>query len=264
MSMAWTKRLAVAAIVSLLAAACAAHAQDAQPQPQPAQPQAPAADASAYLTQHFSFDALAPDVQAAIARANLAPVPFTKITLHTSDTATSPDHPQPSKFSTAMTLENAGHGLVRRVEAVQDDKGNTVATQLELTYRGYFSFLTQGIPPQANAIPPVQAVRKVLRFDTGSNGHLAFVYLYGMTGGQTFPDPGQFLCDSGKSYSASQLNPSIEGQAIELNCRMIDTNGIETDKVTLAYLDKYAVAVTLRSHNAQRTVDSTVVDFNVH
>lgn len=263
MSMAWTKRLATAAIVSLLASACVAHAQNAQP-PQPAQPQAPAADASAYLTQHFSFDALGPDVQEAITRANLAPVPFTKITLHTSETVTSPDHQQPAKFSTAVALENAGHGLVRQVEAVQDDKGNTVATQLELTYRGYFSFLTQGIPPQASSIPPVQAVRKVLRFDTGNSGHLAFVYLYGMTGGQTFPDPGQFLCDSGKSYSASQLNPSLQGQAIELNCRAIDTNGIETDKVTLAYLDKYAVAVTLRSHNAQRTVDSTIVDFNVH
>jgi hypothetical protein len=261
MSMAWTKRLTVSAIVSLLAAVYAAHAQDAQPQPQPP---APAADASAYLTQHFSFDALAPDVQAAIAHANLASVPFTKITLHTSDTVTSPDHPQPSRFSTAMTLENAGHGLVRRVEAVRDDKGNTVATQLELTYRGYFSFLTQGIAPQANSVPPVRAVRKVLRLDTGSNGHLAFVYLYGMTSAQTFPDPGQFLCDSGKSYSASQLNPAIEGQAIALNCRVIDTNGIQTDKLTLAYLDKYAVAVTLRSQNAQRTVDSTVVDFNVH
>ncbi|GGA22799.1 hypothetical protein GCM10010981_08770 [Dyella nitratireducens] len=260
MGMAWTKRLTASAIVSLLVAAGAAHAQDAVPPP----PQAPAADASAYLTQHFSFDALTPDVQAAITQAKLAPVPFTKITLHTSDTVTSPDHQQPSKFSTAMTLENAGHGLVRRIEAVQDDKGNTVATQLELTYRGYLPFLTQGIPPQANTIPPVQAARKLLRFDTGSSGHFAFVYLYGMTGGQTFQDPGQFLCDSGKSYSASRLNPSIDGQAIELNCRVIDTNGIETDKVTLAYLDKYAVAVTLRSHNQQRTVDSIITDFQIH
>lgn len=258
--MAWTKRLAASAIASLLVTAYAAHAQNAQ--------QAGNADASSYLTQHFSFDALAPDVQATITQANLAPVPFAKITLHTRDTVTSsdqtPEHQQPSTFGRAIALENAGHGLVRSVTAVQDDKGNTVGTQLELTYRGYMPFLTQGISPQANTVPPVQSVRKVLRFDTGNSGHLAFVYLYGMTGGQTFQDPGQFLCDSGKSYSASQLNPSIQGQAIELNCRAIDTNGIETDKVTLAYLDKYGVAVTLRSHNAQRTVDSAIVDFNVH
>lgn len=256
MSMAGTKRLAASAMVSLLAAAFAAHAQNA--------PQAATAKASAYLTQNFGFDALTPDVQGALTHANLAPVPFTKITLHTRDSATSPDHPQPTTFSTAMTLENAGHGLVRRVAAVRDDKGNDVATQLELTYRGYFPFLTQGIPPQATTIPPVQAARKVLRFDTGANGHFVFVYLYGLSGGQTFQDPGQVLCDSGKRYSASQLNPAIEGQALELNCRVIDNNGIQTDKVTLAYLDQYNVAVTLNTHNDQRTVTSTIVDFNAH
>ena len=46
--------------------------------------------------------------------------------------------------------------------------------------------------------------------------------------------------------------------------RMIDTNGIETDKLTLAYLEKYDVAVTLRTHNAQRTVESTIQDFSAH
>ncbi|HUB92308.1 MAG TPA: hypothetical protein VMA74_21470 [Dyella sp.] len=256
--MAWTKRLAASTIVSLLVAGYAAHAQDTAPT------QAATAAASSYLTQNFSFNALTPDVQATITHANLAPVPFTKITLHTRDTATSPDHPQPTIFSTAMTLENAGQGLVRRVAAVQDDKGNAVATQVELTYRGYFPLLTQGIPPQANTVPPVQAARKVLRFDTGTDGHFAFVYLYGLTGGKTFQDPGQVLCDSGKRYSASQINPSIEGQALALQCRIIDSNGIQTDKVTLAYLDKYNVAVTLHTHNDQRTVDSTIVDFSVH
>ena len=256
MGMAWTKRLAASAIVALLAAGHAAHAQDTAP-PQPAA-------ASAYLTQNFSFHALTPELQATLAHANLAPVPFTKITLHTRDAATSPDHPQPTTFSSAVTLENAGQGLVRRVATVQDDKGNTVATQVELTYRGYFPLLTQGIPPQANTIPPVQAARKVLRFDPDTNGHFAFVYLYGMTGGQTSQDPGQVLCDSGKRYSASQIHPSMEGQALEVQCRIIDSNGIQTDKVTLAYLDKYDVAVTLHTHNDQRTVDSAIVDFSVH
>ena len=95
MGMAWTKRLAAAAIVSLLAAGHAAYAQDAAP-PQPA-------TASAYLTQNFSFHALTPEVQATLAHANLAAVPFTKITLHTRDTATSPDHPQPTTFSSASS-----------------------------------------------------------------------------------------------------------------------------------------------------------------
>lgn len=256
MSMAWTKRLAASAAMALLVVAHAAHAQDA----------APGGDAgSTYLAQHFSFDALNPEVKDAVTRANLAPVPFVKITLHTRDVVTSSDQTQqPSHYTTAMSLENAGHGLLRRVAAVQDSNGNTIATRLDLTYRGYFSFLTQAISTRATSLPPVQEARKVLRLDTGTSGHFAFVYLYGATGGQTFQDPGQFLCDSGKRYSASQLNAAIDGQATELDCRVIDTNGIETDKVTLAYLEKYNVAVTLRTHNEQRTVDSTVVDFTTH
>lgn len=253
MGMAWTKRLAASAAISLLVLAHVAHAQ-----------QNGNTDGSSYLAQHFSFDALSPDVKDAITRANLPPVTLQKITLRTRDEVTSPDQPKPSTYTSVVTLENAGHGLVRCVEAVQDNNGSTTATRLDLTYRGYFSFLTQGISAQATSLPPVQEIRKVLRFDTGTNGHFAFVYLYGATGTPTFQDPGQFLCDSGKSYSAAQLNPSIEGQALELNCRVIDTNGIETDKVTLAYLEKYGVAVTLRTHNEQRTVDSSVTDFGVH
>ena len=256
MSMAWTKRLAASAVIALLATASAAQAQGASQGSD---------SGSNYLAQHFSYDALNLDVKDAITRANLAPVPFAKITLHTRDVVTSSDQTQqPSHYTTAMSLENAGHGLVRRIAAVQDSNGNTLATRLELTYRGYFSFLTQGISARATNLPPVQEARKVLRFDTGTTGHFAFVYLYGSTGGQTSQDPGQFLCDSGKGYSAAQLNAAMEGQATELDCRVIDANGIESDKVTLAYLEKYDVAVTLRTHNGQRTVESTIQDFSIH
>lgn len=254
MGMAWTKRLAASVAISLLVLAHAAHAQQGGGN----------TEDSGYLAQHFSFDALNADVKDAITRANLAPVSFQKIVLHTRDVMTSPDQSQPSTYSSTMTLENAGHGLVRRVEVVQDNNGSSTATRLDLTYRGYFSFLTQGISARATSLPPVQETRKVLRFDTGTSGHVAFVHLYGSTGAPTFQDPGQFLCDSGKSYSAAQLNASIDGQAVELNCRIIDTNGIETDKVTLAYLEKYGVAVTLRTHNGQRTVDSSILDFSAH
>lgn len=253
MGAAWMRRLAASVAISLLGLAHVAYAQQGG--------NGNTEDPN-YLAQHFSFEALNPDVQAAITRANLPPVSFQKIVLHTRDVVSSPDQPQPSTYSSTVTLENAGHGLVRRVEAVQDNSGSTTATRLDLTYHGYFSFLTQGIPAQATSIPPMQETRKVLRLDTGTSGHAAFVYLYGSTGEPTFQDPGQFLCDSGKSYSAAQLNPSIEGQALEMNCRIIDTNGIESDKVTLAYLEKYGVAVTLHAHNQQRTVVSSILDFN--
>src|ERR1700757_984128 len=104
MGMTWTKRLAAPVVVSLLLAGHVAHAQGA--------PQSGNTEGSTYLAQHFSFDALNPDVQDAITRANLTPVPFQKIVLRTRNTVTSSDQTKPSDYTTVATLEDAGHGLV--------------------------------------------------------------------------------------------------------------------------------------------------------
>lgn len=255
------------AFVSLLVVAPLAHAGGMQSAgngnpPEAGAPPSTAESAGGYFAQHFVFDALNADVKDAITRANLAPVSFNQIVMHTRDQVVSEGQAQPSTYTTIVTLENAGHGLVRRMEIVQDNGAN-IATQLSLSYRGYFSFLTQSISARADKIPPVQGPRKILKFDTDTSAHAAFVYLYGDPGKDAFPDPGQFLCDSGKSYNATQLSPAMDGQALELNCRAIDSNGMETEKVTLAYLEKYGVAVTLRVHNDQRTIDTTILDFNV-
>lgn len=138
----------------------------------------------------------------------------------------------------------------------------TVA-RFDLTYRGYFPFLTQSVPANAGTLPPIVETRKVIRFDTKADGHVNFTYLYGSTGQPTFNDPGQVICDSGKSYSASTLNKAIEGQARELDCQFVDSNGIVTDKMKLAYLEKYNVALMLHLQSADSTIDSNIVDFNV-
>lgn len=272
MAKAWTKGLIATAVMAL---AVAAHAGDAMgiqagSGSAPAADRAPASradilrDRSGYLSQYFTFDSLNPDVKAAIARANLAPVSFNEIVVHTRDTVTMPDQQQrPSTYSGIVTMQNAGHGLVRSMQVVEDN-GTEIGLSFNLTYRGYFPFLTQGVSVNSNDAPPIQVARKILRLDTQSHGHIAFVYLYGNASDVLFQDPGQFLCDSGKTYPASQLGPSIGGQARELNCRAIDNNGIVTDKVTLAYLEHYGVALTLRISNDQRTVDSTILDFSVH
>lgn len=219
--------------------------------------------AQSYFSKHFSADALSADVKAAVVHANLVPVSFNKITLHTRDQVTSGGQQgSPATYTVSMVLENAGQGLLRRIASVQSHDGNTM-TRLELTYRGYFPFLTQSIPANANALPPVMETRKVMRFDTRTDGHINFTYLYGLSGQATFADPGQVICDSGKNYSASELNPAIQGQALELNCQTVDTNGIVTDKMKLAYLEKYAVAVMLHTQNSDSSLDSTIVDFTV-
>jgi hypothetical protein len=224
------------------------------------------ADHSGYFAQHFSTDALSPEIKAVVMRASLTPVPFGKIVVRTRDQVTPAQagaqggQGSPSAYASLITFENAGQGLVRRMEIMQTDKGDS-ATRLELTYRGYFPFLTQSISSNASEPPPVMAARKVVRFDTQTDGHMNFTYFYGEPGKDMSSDPGQVVCDAGKHYAASQINPAIQGNALELNCQLIDENGGVTNKVTFAYLDKYQVALLLQVKNPGSTLDSTIVDF---
>lgn len=240
-------------------AAASMQAVDANSPPAPPSNGA-AVEAQSYFSKHFSADVLSADVKAAVVRANLAPVSFNKITLHTRDQATSGGQGSPATYTVTMVLENAGNGLLRRITSVQGHDGNTM-TRLDLMYRGYFPFLTQSIPANANALPPMMETRKVMRFDTRTDGHINFTYLYGLSGQATFADPGQVICDSGKTYSASELNPAIQGQALELNCQNVDTNGMVTGKMKFAYLEKYAVAVMIHTQSTDSSLDSTIVDF---
>jgi hypothetical protein len=240
----------------------------AVPPASPAPPPSSApSEGSGYFSQHFSADALAADVKNAVIQANLAPVSFRKIEVHTRALVTTPGDGQsgqssPSAYTVTVVFENAGDGLIRRMQAVQSKDGNTVV-RFDLTYRGYFPFLMQTVPANGNTLPPVVEARKVLRLDTKTDGHMSFAYLYGPSGQATFADPGQVLCDAGKTYSASELNPAIQGQARELSCQTVDTNGIVTEKMTLAYLENYGVALALHMKNPESSLDSTIVDFTV-
>jgi hypothetical protein len=216
-----------------------------------------------YFSQHFTADALNPDVKKAVINANLDPVSFKRIVLHTRDQVTSSGQGNSGGvYTVEVTIENAGHGLVRRKESAQAS-GGAASVRLDLMYRGYFPFMTQNVPTDKSQLSPVIEARKVLHFDTKTDGHLSFAYLYGASGQATFADPGQVICDSGKRYSASQLNASIQGQALELNCQSIDNNGMVTNKMTFAYLEKYGVALTLHMQNQGNSLDSTVADFTV-
>jgi hypothetical protein len=238
-------------------------AQSADPGVPPLAPSDASNTDAGYFSQHFSADALTPDVKNAVVNANLDPVSFNRIVLHTRDqvTTTGPGN-SGGVYTVEVTIENAGHGLVRRKESAQS-RGAAAATRLDLMYRGYFPFMTQNVPADKSTISPVIEARKVLRFDTKTDGHISFVYLYGAAEQATFADPGQVICDSGKRYSASQLNASIQGQAVELDCQSIDNNGMVTNKLTFAYLEKYGVALTLRMQSQGNSLDSTVTDFTV-
>lgn len=268
MGFATKKKFSAFTLIPLLVLgyAAAADSQQSMQQPGGLMPppmppsEAPPQNDSAYFVQHFATDALSAEVKEAVLHANLAPVSFKKIVVHTHDQATTSGQPNPTTFDSTLTLEDAGHGLVRKMESMQS-RGDNSAARLDLTYRGYFPFLTQTVSSSANAMPPIVETRKVLRFDTAVQGHMNFTYLYGASGEPTFADPGQVVCDSGKRYNASELNAAIDGEATELNCQIIDTNGDVTNKIKFAYLEKYAIVLMLHMQNSDSALDSSITDF---
>jgi hypothetical protein len=215
-----------------------------------------------YAAKNFNIDALGPDVKDAIVRANLPPVTFNKIVVHTRDLFTLSSQGTTMTYNNELTYERAEDGLVRRMEVVQNN-GFDFLTRFDLTYRGYFVFKTQSMTANATAVPLWTETRKVLRLDTNMGGHMNFTFLFGLAGKATSRDPAQFVCDSGKTYDASILNPAIEGQALELNCQDINSNGVNTDRVTFAYLEKYGIAIPQNVVNPASTIKSTIVDFRV-
>ncbi|WP_204683555.1 hypothetical protein [Dyella flava] len=267
MGFATKKKFFALTLASTLIAGYAGSASSMQAM-DPNGPTAPPSNApsvgSSYFSKHFSTDALSIDVKNAVLQANLAPVSFKRITVHTRDQVTArgegTGQPNQATYTVTIEMEDGGHGLVRQTQSAQSRDGNTIV-RFELSYRGYFPFLTQSVPANADSLPPVIEARKVMHFDTHTDGHINFTYLYGPSGKPTFADPGQVICDSGKSYSASELNPAIQGQALELNCQNVDTNGMTTSKIKLAYLENYGVALMVHTQNPESSLDSTIVDF---
>ncbi|HTV86994.1 MAG TPA: hypothetical protein VME63_16460 [Dyella sp.] len=219
-------------------------------------------DRTAYFAQRFDTDALSEDTKDAVIGANLPPVSFGRIVVHTRDQIMIGNQTAPSTFTTDITYESAGHGLVRRMQSVQSN-GFEIETRFDLQYRGYVPFLTQEVPDNAVVLPPVMESRKVIHFDAATEGHSNFSYLYGASGRPTSQSPSQFVCDSGRTYGAAQINPAISGEALELDCQAINGNGVTFSKMTFAYLKAYGIALPLHIRNTSGGFDSTITGFTV-
>jgi hypothetical protein len=256
------------ALLPMLLAGCAGTANNAQPANAASTASASVSatamfkDRTAYFSQRFDTDALGSDVKEAVIRANLPPVSFGKIVVHTRDQIMIGSQTTPGVYTTDITFESAGHGLVRRMQSVQSN-GFEVQTRFDLQYRGYVPFMSQEVPDNAAVLPPVIESRKVIRFETATDGHTALSYLHGASGKATSKDPSQFVCDSGRRYDASQVNPAMQGQALELDCQAINGNGIVTSKLTFAYLETYGIALPLHIRNTSGAFDSTITGFTV-
>ncbi|HTV86996.1 MAG TPA: hypothetical protein VME63_16470 [Dyella sp.] len=251
--------LAVAVTAAL--AGCAQNASAPKPAPASVRRAVPSVstvfqDKQSYLAQHFTVTLLVQPVQDYLTQMGSAPVSFDRLLITQKSSMTKPGADAPSHFINVVEYENAGNGLVRSINTLQNN-GFDISTYFDLTYRGIFPLRSQKFLTASTTWPFLFEARQIDHLDTDfSAPRITYSYRNGISGRTVVSNPIQISCTSGLRYSASTLNPSIEGMAHELNCQWQNGNGVVTSDTTYTYLEKYGVAFV--SHVKTSTSDISV------
>jgi hypothetical protein len=207
-----------------------------------------AQDPAAYSVRYFSFDEnTSLDVRKFVPAPGKEPLGFKVLTL--TGTVENPNAKQPVvpvTFDIVETNDN-DNGLVRIVETI---KSNDVPSYItySLSYRAMFNIRYQG-STFANRIAPrilsyrdisswpkrlsaiKENTRYVYRYSTGFAGQLA-----------NFPQ-GATECKSSTFYPGSQFHPAVPGRAIDVDCNLINSNGVATGHIKETFLTQYGIFV---------------------
>jgi hypothetical protein len=255
--------LGVAATVSLTG--CAQNA----PAPKPAAPVQKAApsvstvfqDKQAYLAQHFTVSYLPQSVQDSLTQMGSAPVSFDRLLMTQKTTSTKPGSETPTHYVNVVVIENAGNGLVRSVNTLQDN-GFDISTYFDLSYRGMFPLRIQKFATSSATWPVMLEAKQIGHLDADFNApHLNYTYRNGFSGRTLMSNPMQINCTPGERYSASIINPSIEGMARDLNCQWQNGNGVVTGTGTYVYLEKYGTTLIKQMKSSTSDISVAIETF---
>lgn len=218
-------------------------------------------DKQSYLAQRFTVGFLPKVVQDYLAQMGTAPVSFDRILLTQKTSVTKSGADAPTQYVNVVTYENAGHGLVRSINTLQNN-GFDISVYFDLTYRGIFPMRGQKFATSSTTWPFMTETKQIARLDTDFTApHINYTYRNGFSGRTVVSDPMQIDCTAGQSFSASTLNPSIGGMAHELHCQWQNGNGVVTTTSTYIYLEQYGVAFVAHAKNPTSEVSVTIDTF---
>lgn len=166
----------------------------------------------------------------------------------------------PQAMESSDVYEDAGRGFVRQL-VVTKANGFEVSALFALTYHGMLSLRAQTILANAMAMPRILNLADFQYSDGAISGtHFAYLTRAELSSGVM----GQFHydCKAGASYPASQLNPDIEGQAHDLNCQLLNANGIAVSAERYSYLEKYGLAILMHSKTMVSEFSKTLAHFS--
>jgi archaellum component FlaF (FlaF/FlaG flagellin family) len=221
-------------------------------------------DKTGYLTHNFSPDDLPESVQKTISDADSGQLNFKKVTYHVAWSMNVDDKNKTTSVDETRTLTNVGGSLVESM-AESSRNGEPIAQNYDLSYRNLLPLKTQTMNVSANLAPMRFEVKEFEHFDPISSLKSGLDYRY-KTGTSVqimnYRD-GRTSCARGDAQPASDLSPSLSGEAWDIICTSYNMNGVQQNKERYTYFMEYGFAIRLHSETAAGINDAKLISIAV-
>jgi len=248
-----SKRYLIAIAVSLLAA-CAA--------PPPTVSERPPAEQDPFVSRKFAPEYLAPAVARKIPPGAGSPR-FGVITIATV-VNTIEIGGRLETSNVALRFTDVGNGLMQRVSELSK-VGIAFGSTYSLTYKGLADLKLQDVPLRSTVTRPVIEWKDVSRFDalpSEPGREFSFHYATGLESQRSNFLSIQNNCKSTRKVPAMTLHPRIQGDALELECRLSSNNALQSSSKWMLLL-AYGMAVETEHTRATSRSTTRITDFGM-
>jgi hypothetical protein len=226
------------------------------------------ANKNAYLGKNFSTTNISPKIASTITSADNGVLSFKKMVLTlTPQVAYVQKNSDLPDSKNTLTLINAGGPFVQRIE---EQSSNTIATRQTygLMYRNLFAIRSQTVnlnSANANPIYELKSLKSFSRLSATApgNGELDYEYESAPTVQIVNFNTYHYHCQYLKVYSAGTLHPKFVGDAQDLDCQVVNQNGVATNHSTIAMLLHYGITYSKKIETSSYTTTFKVEDVQV-
>ncbi len=224
------------------------------------------ADKQAFMDANFAPDKLTRDVASTVSAADPGPLGFHKMVFHLEWQLNDDDKNKSTAMQQTVTYTASTGSLVQ--EQIDNARnGVPISQSYGLDYRGFIELKGQSLNVGAAMAGFPYEVKSFRHFDAVSHPATAGVLDYQYKSGTTaqfmnFMD-GRRTCTMGADYAASKIHAELAGEARDLDCVDYNANGVKRDRVRMAYLEQYGVAILQHTEYAAGISDAKVSSVSI-
>lgn len=217
-------------------------------------------DKESYLAKQFAPELLPKRLVDAVVQSDSGRNGYKRISIDAKILYDKAGAAVPQALESRDLYVDAGRGFVKQL-VVTKANGFEVSALFELTYHGMLSLSAQTISVNATVMPRITNLSDFQYSDGAISGaHFSYQARAELNGGTSVQV--RYDCRAGAPYPASQLNPDIQGQAHDLNCQVLNANGVAMSTMRYSYLEKYGLAIFMHSKTMASEFSKTLAHFS--